>query len=146
MSPSQQVEVWCRAWLIDGLCCESFGGRRLRWLVGELCCGILRRSKRHRCGLPQETHGRAVSTGAGSSSRRRRRRVLPTAMGHVFARPLHSSTSMLLVSMPVCCDMLAHLWRLLVCSCRGITQATSWGCHLVMRHDTAGVVVYNVPG
>ena len=48
-----------------------------------------------------------LSIGAGSSSRRRRRRVLPTTMGHAFARPLHSSTSMLLVS--IYCGTLAHL-------------------------------------
>ena len=45
-------------------------------------------SRRHICGLPQKTHDRALSTVVGSSSSRRRRRVLPTAMGHAFARPL----------------------------------------------------------
>ena len=76
----------------------SLGGRRLRWLVGELCCDILWRRRRHRCGLPQKTHDRASSIGAGSSSHQHRRRVLQTTMGHEFARPLHSSTSMMLVS------------------------------------------------
>ena len=118
-----QSQMPCLACL-EGLCGGVLGGRRLRWLVGELFNRGLFSNKGHGCGFPQKTRDRASRT--GSNSRGRPRRVSATAMAHAFARLCTSFTSMLLVSI-ICYSTLTHLGVLRAHSRRGITQGISRG-------------------
>ena len=85
---------------------------------------------------------RAWST--GSNSRRHRERVLPTAMAHAFARPLH-----LLHPHVAGVYMLWYARTPVETACLLVSRyhpGDILGVSYIMRHDTAGGVVHDVPG